>query len=176
MIRIECLSALHLVEDAQAAARELMPMVKEDADRVFVERVLAADRPPISREQLAAHWQTQGIHAQRADRLEEAIEMHSRAVYITPNDSVRKGGLALCLVIRGCKTSDPSLEADGLRLFEQALSIRRDPTTLFNYAQALRMVWRRAEALSVVQEVLRSSPDDPLAQALLKELREPAVH
>jgi tetratricopeptide (TPR) repeat protein len=176
MIRIECLTALHLVADAQAAALELLPLVKDEAGRTFVQQIMSSERPAITREQIASHWQKKGTEAQIADRLEEAIEMHSRAVYITPAHGARKGGLASCLVIQGCKTSNASMQASGLRTFQEALTFGRDPTTLFNYAQALRMAGRPSDALPVVQEVLTITPDDPEAETVLRELRAPTVH
>jgi serine/threonine protein kinase len=67
-------------------------------------------------------------------------------------------------------------QVEGLRLFEEALATGRAPITLFNYAQALRMTGRHSDALTVVQELLVVTPDDPYAQAMLRELQPPAVH
>ena len=110
----------------------------------------------------------------RALPLDEAIEMHSRAAYITRG--VRMGELAIDLVIRGCRTNDASMQAEGLRVFREALILDRDPVTLFNYAQALRMTGRSSDAIPVVQEVLSITPGDPYAEALLSELRPPTLH
>jgi Flp pilus assembly protein TadD len=68
------------------------------------------------------------------------------------------------------------MQASGLRTFQEALTFGRDPTTLFNYAQALRMAGRPSDALPVVQEVLTITPDDPEAETVLRELRAPTVH
>ena len=154
-----------------------------DAARDAPTRLVEADRissaPPqgVTRTQLADVWYVKGIEAQQAGRFQEAVALLYRAVEVAPSELTLKASLAVALVLASCQASSVALETEGFRMFDDVLAVQRDPTTLFNYAQALRMTGRSADASAVAQELLRMTPDDPDLLELIAELgKSPTVH
>jgi tetratricopeptide (TPR) repeat protein len=169
-LKLRCLAALQLIEDAQGVARALIPLESEPAKRQWLEHFLRQQPPSFTREQLAAHWHEQGIKAQVAEQLQEAVEFLYRAVYANSSEVTYKGGLGLSMVLLSAKVKSPSLEEEGLALMREAVGIRRQPALLFNYAQALRMAGRLSDARAIAEELLPLNPEDPLVRKLLTEL------
>ncbi len=155
--------------DAHAGGKSVTPLVEARNDSPDPSG--SVEGAP--RAQLAAHWFAQGIAAQSGGRDREAVDLLRRAANAAPLDLRLKGGLAMGLVVASCRMSDPAMGDEGFRLFEEVLAVQRDPITLFNYAQALRMTLRNAEAILVTEELRQITPDDPYLLEIIKELRKP---
>jgi tetratricopeptide (TPR) repeat protein len=170
LVRVQCLAALHLIPDAQHAARQALPFVEDESQLATIQQLLEAQPPPVRREQIAAHWFSLGRQAQLADRRNEAIELFRRAVYADPQNATCIGALAMSLAIAGAEAKSDRLQRESLEAFARALSIAPDPQVRFNHVQALHMFGRLEDALEAGMDLLSITPTDPLLLQVLEGL------
>ena len=170
VVRVQCLAALHLIPDAQHAARQALPFVEDESQLAIIQQLLEAQPPPVSREQIAAHWFGAGRQAQLADRTTQAIELFRRAVYADPRNATYIGALAMSLAIAGASEQSERLQMESLEAFARALSIAPDPEVRFNHVQALHMFGRLDEALEAGLDLLAITPTDSLLHQVLEDI------
>lgn len=160
--KFTALSALMLIADAQTLGRQILPQLPVGKRRESLEVYLGHEPPQITRSRIAGHWVAQAIGAQKERRFQDAVEYAYRATYVDPAEPSNKAFLGLSLVILSGTIQNQPMELDGLTRLMEALAVRRDHTTLFNYMQALHMTGRLTDALTVADELLAMTPDDPL--------------
>ncbi len=170
-LKVRCLAALHLIEDAQREARHLLNLPVGEEMRRTVEALLRLQPRGAARAEIAAHWFARSIEASRQQKAAESVEYCRRAVYVDPDRPAYAAQLATSLVILGLQTHSPELEAEGFALYDRLLARIRDPVALFNYAQVLNMASRWAESLRVAEELALMTPDDPMVQQLMQTVR-----